>query len=250
MAMPPTETHHLFVPPGALHGQQMALQGEEAVRAYAKGLRAGMQLTVMDGAGWALDVDLVEVGPTLCYGRVLSRHLAEEPRSKVTLYQAMLHPSDFRRLLSLATGLGVVSFQPVIAEGSVLPRLDEAGRPEGEAEWPLLIRDAAEAVGRGLLPQVASPILLDAAMDQAHTAGARLLLDPAGGPVEDLLAARPFSLALFLPPPGGFSTEEKRRAVSQGLRLVAGEASADPIQAGLGVLRRIYAFLDGASSPS
>lgn len=243
--MPP-ESPHLFVPPGALHGQQMALQGEEAARAYAKGLRAGMRLTALDGSGWALEVDLVEVGPTLCYGRVLSRRLAAEPRSKVTLYQAMLHPSDFRRLLGLATGLGVVAFQPVIAEGSVLPRLDEAGRPEGETEWPLLIRDAAEAAGRGLLPQVAPPMLLDAAMDQAHTAGARLMLDPAGRPVEELLATRPFSLALFLPPPSGFSAEEKRRAGTQGLRLVAGEASADPIQAGLGVLRRLYAFLEGA----
>ncbi len=245
--MTPPDTPHLFVAPGALHGQQMALQGEEAARAYAKGLRAGMQVTVLDGAGWALDVSLVEVGPTLCYGRILGRHLAPERRSKVTLYQAMLHPSDFRRLLALATGLGVVAFQPVIAEGSVLPRLDEEGRPEGETEWPLLIRDAAEAAGRGLLPQVESPLLFDAAVDQAHPSGARLLLDPAGVDVESLLAERPFSLALFLPPPGGFSTAERRRAEAQGLRLVGGEASPDPIQAGLGVLRRIYAFLEGGA---
>ncbi len=237
---------HLFVSEGAVRGQQIALQGEEAARAFQKGLRSGMAFTALDGMGWALDVDVVEAGPGLCYGRVTGRRLATERRSKVTVYQAMLHPSDFRRLLGLATGLGVVAFQPVISDGSVLPRLDEAGRPEGEAEWPLLIRDAAEAAGRGQLPQVELPMLLDAAFDQAHGAGARLIVDAAGAPIDAVLANRPFSLACFLPPPGGFTPAELQRAEAQGLRRVAPpEISRDPIQPAVALLRRLYALLEG-----
>lgn len=238
---------HLFVSDGAVRGQQLALQGEEASRAFQKGLRSGMTFTALDGSGWALDVEVVEAGPGLCYGRVVGRHLAAERRSKVTLYQAMLHPSDFRRLLGLATALGVVAFQPVISDGSVLPRLDEAGRPEGEMEWPLLIRDAAEAAGRGQLPRVEPPLLLDAAMDQAHGAGARLIVDAAGGSLEAALADRPFSLACFLPPPGGFTSDELQGAAAHGLRLVAPpEVSPDPIQPAVALLRRIYELLEGA----
>jgi RsmE family RNA methyltransferase len=237
---------HLFVSDGAVRGQQMALQGAEAARAFQKGLRSGMAFTALDGMGWALDVDVVEAGPSLCYGRVTGRRLAAERRSKVTAYQAMIHPSDFRRFLGLATGLGVVAFQPVIADGSVLPRLDAEGRPEGEAEWPLLIRDAAEAAGRGQLPQVELPMLLDAAFDQAHGAGARLILDASGQPLEAVLVNRPFSLACFLPPPGGFTAAELQRAVAQGLlRVAPPETSRDPIQPAVTLLRRIYELLEG-----
>ena len=57
---------HLFVSDGAVRGQQIALQGEEAARAFQKGLRSGMSFTALDGSVWALDVEVVESGPGLC----------------------------------------------------------------------------------------------------------------------------------------------------------------------------------------
>lgn len=90
-------------------------------------------------------------------------------------------------------------------------------------------------------------MLLDAAMDQAHGAGARLIVDVTGGPLEAALADRPFSLACFLPPPGGFTPDELQGAAAHGLRLVAPpEVSPDPIQPAVVMLRRIYDLLEGA----
>ena len=61
-----------------------------------------------------------------------------------------------------------------------------------------------------------------------------------------MLANRPFSLACFLPPPGGFTLAELQRAEAQGLRRVAPpEISRDPIQPAVALLRRLYALLEG-----
>jgi 16S rRNA (uracil1498-N3)-methyltransferase len=235
----------LFVAPGSLAAGRASLGPAAAARLLDRGVRAGQAVVLLDDSGWEYRVQLEAIGPEGAAGAVAGRRLATERRTKVSLFQALLHPSDFRRLLTRATDLGVVAFVPVIADGSVVPVLDEAGRPEGGQEWPRLVRDAAEAGQRGRLPSVAAPMLLDHALDGAARGGSVLMAAPLGEAIDAVLAERPFSLALFCPPPGGFTAEELARAEARSVRRVRVEpATRDPIQPALTLLAAVYAQLE------
>ena len=239
------DPRRIFVAAGSLQTGRLRLEGEDATRALKLGLRPGSELVVLDDSGWETDVRLTSVDASVCEGEVLGRRLATERRTKVSLYQGLLHPSDFRRLLAAATALGAVAFVPVIPDGSVVPMLGADGAPEGEAEWPRLVREAAESARRGRLPQVGATSLLDQALDGAARGGTRLMIDPGGEPLAPLLAERPFSIDLFLPPPGGFTAEERARARARGVTLAAPpQSGSDPIQPALTTLDRIYALLE------
>ena len=128
------DPRRIFVAAGSLQTGRLRLEGEDATRALKLGLRPGSELVVLDDSGWETDVRLTSVDASVCEGEVLGRRLATERRTKVSLYQGLLHPSDFRRLLAAATALGAVAFVPVITDGSVVPMLGADGAPEGEAE--------------------------------------------------------------------------------------------------------------------
>lgn len=241
----------VFVPSSSLHDGQLDLAGADAARLHSRGVRAGESVVALDDSGWEYAVTLDAVGPLLIHGQVVARHLAAERRTKVTLYQALLHPSDFRRLLYRATELGVVAFKPVIADGSVIPMLDSDGRPEGGEEWPRLVRDAAEATGRGHQPTVGPLTLLDHALDEATRHGHVLMPAPTGQDLDAALAARPFTLAVFCPPPGGFTADEVARARARAVTVVAPVTTGpDPIRAGLALLEAIYARLEAYGAES
>jgi len=236
----------LFVSPSSCAGNRLVLGADDAARAWQRGARAGDTIVVLDNSGWELTAVVEWATPVGGEGRVVHRRLAVERRTKVSLYQGLLHPSDFRRLLARATELGVVSFTPVIADASLVPPTgDLTGTPDDEAAWASLLRDAAETAGRGRCPTIGPPMLLDHALDHATRGGLVLLVDPAGDRLASALADRPFSIEVFSPSPGGFSADERTRAEARGLRLVAPPASrADPIAAGLAVIGAIYGLLE------
>lgn len=242
----------LFVPPDSLTGGRLALGRVDAERLSGRGVRVGQEVAVLDDSGWEFTVRVDVLGPDGADGTVIGKRLAAERRTKVSLYQALMHPSDFRRLLTRATELGVVAFVPVIADGSVVPVLDARGGPAGGDEWPLLVRDAAEASGRGRCPTVAPLTLLDHAVDDAARQGKVILAAPEGISVDEALAERPFGLTLVCPPPGGFTAEELARARARGVAIVkVPVAGRDPVQPALGLLEAVYARLEGdAAQPA
>jgi 16S rRNA (uracil1498-N3)-methyltransferase len=239
------QTLRLFVAPDSLGAGELTLRGADAERAYQRGARSGGTMIALDNSGWEITVRLDEARPELCHGRTMGRSLAKECRTKIRLFHGLLHPSDFRRLLTQATTMGVVAFVPLITDRSVVPAVAADGAVEGAADWPRLIRDAAEAAGRGRRPLVSSPTLFDPALDQARGSGASLLLQPGASAADAVLTARPFSIDIFCPPPGGFSIEERSRAAGRALvpvdPLRGGE---DPIQPALAIVRQIYALLE------
>jgi 16S rRNA (uracil1498-N3)-methyltransferase len=240
----------LFVPAGSCEGDRLVLSGADALRMFLLGRRVGEQIVVLDDSGWAMTITLEGCAADTCHGRVTARALAPERRTKVSLYHGLLHPSDFRRLLVAGTRLGVVAFVPLVTDASIVPVLGPDGLPEGREDWTALVRDAAESVGRGRRPSIGGPALYDHALDEALRAGTALLVDATGTSLEAALAARPFSIDLFCPPPGGFSPEERSRARAHHVPLVRPpSAGADPIQAALSALALMYDRLESAATP-
>jgi 16S rRNA (uracil1498-N3)-methyltransferase len=238
----------LFIAADSLRSGRLILGAEDAGRIHRLSIGPGGKFIALDNSGWAFTVQIERANPEHAEGRILARRLVDEPRTKVSLYQGMLHPSDFRRLLREATRLGAVGFIPLITQGSVLPVLGQDGLPEGEREWPRLVRDVAESSGRGFKPSVETPMLIDQALDRAAGSGIPLLVHPSGEKVEKVLESRPFSIGLFLPPPSGFTDDELARADSRGvMRVAPPEGGPNPVRPAVSLMERVYALLEEPS---
>jgi RsmE family RNA methyltransferase len=235
----------IFVTPGAVGRERMTLTGADAQHARWLGISPGDRIVALDGSGWSWTVVIEMCDVAACSGTVVGRALATERRTKVTVYQGVIHPYDYRRLLVAGTVAGVVAFVPVIADGSPVSALVASGEGNGETTWARLVRDAAESGQRGRLPSLAPPMLVDQAFDAVGGAGRALVLDDTGTAIESALTDRPFSIALFSPPPGGFSRAELERAAQSEAAVVApSDRQDDPVRTALAALSCIYQVLE------
>jgi 16S rRNA U1498 N3-methylase RsmE len=235
----------VFVPPSAFADGRLHLTAPDAARLVDRGARVGAEIVVLDGSGWAWTVTLERCESGLCAGTAAGRKLATERRTKVTLYQGLLHPSDFRRLLIAATRAGVVSFVPVIADGSPIAALGRMTADDDMEVWADVVRDAAEAGTRGLRPSVCAPVLFDHAFDDVARGGGALVLGRTGLSIHAALADRPFSVGLFSPPQPGFSPAELSRALARGAHVVTvAPRVSDPVRAVSTALAEVYDALD------
>jgi 16S rRNA (uracil1498-N3)-methyltransferase len=239
-----SNTYRFFVDSSAIHGRDVLLEDGELAHQIGTvlRLRAGEKITLLDNSGWQHVVALHTVERGRVAGTVERKELAGgEPRTKITLYVALMRPERFEWVLQKGTELGVSSFVPLICERSTIADADELSANKLE-RWHRIIREAAEQSRRGKLPRLASALFLPAACDQAAQRGTALLLWEGGGvpslrsvlrntnrggeevrgrggepwsPPHPLTSSppHPFSVALFSGPEGGFSTSEFETAL-------------------------------------
>ena len=244
-----SNTYRFFVDAGAIHGRDVLLEYGELAHQISTvlRLRPGENITLLDNSGWQYIVALHTVERSRVAGTVERKELAGgEPRTKLTLYIALMRPERFEWVLQKGTELGVSAFVPLICERSTIADADELSTHKLE-RWNRILREAAEQSRRGKLPRLAPALFLPAACDHAAQRGTALLLWEGGGvpslrsvlrktennetrrqgdneqqhlpfspspqlPVSSS-SAHPFSIALFSGPEGGFSSSEFETAL-------------------------------------
>jgi 16S rRNA (uracil1498-N3)-methyltransferase len=242
-----SNTYRFFVDTGAIHGRDVLLDDGELTHQIGTvlRLRPGDKITLLDNSGWQHVVALTSVERGRVSGTVERKELAGgEPRTKLTLYVALMRPERFEWVLQKGTELGVSAFVPLICERSTIADADELSANKLD-RWQRIIREAAEQARRGKLPRLAPALFFPAACDQAAQRGTALLLwEGAGVPsLRSILQkaegrgdketrrqgdkeqqhlpitlspilpvaqspTHPFSVALFSGPEGGFSASE------------------------------------------
>lgn len=243
-----SNTYRFFVETGTLQGRTVQLS--DADLAHQLGtvlrLRPGERVVLLDNSGWQYTVALTAIERGVVTGTVERKELAGgEPRTKITLYAALMRPERFEWVLQKGTELGVSAFVPLICERSTIADADALSGHKHE-RWQRIIREAAEQSRRGKLPRLAPAVMFSPACDQAARRGTALLLwegtgvpslrhilrapelssTPAPTPnnEQDLVPlpataspAHPFSVALFSGPEGGFSQHEFEAAGRYGM---------------------------------
>jgi len=237
-----SNTYRFFVDADTLHGRQAVI--EDAELAHQLGavlrLRAGQRVLLLDNSGWQYVVALEAIERERVVGLVERKELADgEPRTKLTLYVALLRPERFEWVLQKGTELGVAAFVPVICERSTIAEAGELSERKIE-RWQRIVREAAEQSRRGKLPRLTPALFFPAACDQAaRRSQAILLWEGAGVPslrqalratsqpadekelkIEDRGSPHPFSVALFSGPEGGFTAGEFETATRYGMMAV------------------------------
>ncbi len=216
--------HRLFLSEDCIAENTVAITGSliHRLRNVLR-LGAGDHIVVLDNSGWEYEVELRTTGRNRLEGVVTNKALAAgEPRTRITLYQALLKGSSFEMVLQKCTEIGVMSFVPMVCERCV------AGEPTSNrlSRWGNIIVEAAQQSRRGKLPVLHSLVQFKEACEIG--AGASILPWEGEGVrgVGDVLRSLPRAedapeISIFVGPEGGFSVGEVQYAQSWGITPVS-----------------------------
>jgi len=231
-------------------GPEQIVQGKVAFspdqsRQIAQVLRMqpGEEVGVLDNAGWLYVVRLDEVSARDVVGTVRSRRLAPgEPRTKVTMYPALLKSDKLEFVFQKCTELGVSAFEPILTDHVAVGSTVSENK---QARWERIIAEAAEQSERGRLPQLHPVTLFPQACEQvrglsfiAAERGDRKSLRAELSARVGAGSQRPFAMNLLVGPEGGFAPEEVDLAVHYGII---------PVGLGPRILRAETASIVGAT---
>jgi 16S rRNA (uracil1498-N3)-methyltransferase len=234
-----------FVPAQWLEEEEVTITGPLVHRLRnVLRLRRGSHVLLLDNSGWEHEMEIANVTSQRIEGCIVHKSLAvAEPRTKITLYQALLKLDRFEWVLQKNTELGVVGFVPMITERCIIGSLEDISKTKTERWWRILM-EAAEQSGRARLPTLRPAVMFHTACEDAARGG--LTLIPWEEEKERSLRSvlreaerPPFSINLFVGPEGGFTPEELAQAQRYGAR---------PITLGPRILRAETAGLVAAAA--
>ena len=237
--------HRFFVPAAWLEHEEVTIMGTLVHRLRnVLRLTPGSHVVLLDNSGWEHEMEISQVSTQRIEGRVVHKSLATgEPRTKITLYQALLKLSKFEGVLQRNTELGIVGFVPMITERCIVGSLEDISKVKTERWWRIVI-EAAEQSRRGRLPTLRPAVMFHTACEEATQSGLTLIPweDEKERSVRSVVQETerpPFSINLFIGPEGGFTEAEMAQAQTYG---------ALPITLGPRILRAETAGLVAATA--
>ncbi len=226
-----------FIPPEWIVEDQVSITGwlVHQLRDVLR-VKANDRILVLDGSGWEYEVQLKRPSTQRVSGKVIAKYFSQtEPRTRITLYQALLKGSRFEFVLQKCTELGVTTFVPTICDRCVMGNLANATSSK-IVRWKRIIQEAAEQSGRSILPPLQPPLLFRQACEQANcpslmpwegerSTGLQAALKEQASlessPVGEGQNSNPPTLNLFIGPEGGFSDAEVEFACTYGIKPVS-----------------------------
>jgi 16S rRNA (uracil1498-N3)-methyltransferase len=237
--------HRFFVPASWLEKEEVTITGPLVHRLRnVLRLKAGDHFILLDNSGWEHEAEITHVSTQRIETRVLHKALATgEPRTKITLYQALLKLNKFEWVLQKGTELGLVGFVPMISQRCMIGSLEDISKTKLERWWRILM-EAAEQSRRGRMPTLRAAMVFSSACEDAARGGLTLIPweEEKEQSLSSILRAEeqlPFSINLFIGPEGGFTSEEVAKAQRYG---------AVPITLGPRILRAETAGLVAATA--
>jgi 16S rRNA (uracil1498-N3)-methyltransferase len=178
-------------------------------------LREGETCVLFNGDGRDYAATLETAGKREVRVRVNDvRAVDNESALRTTLLQGLARGEKMDWILQKATELGVAAFMPVTSERSEV-RLDAERADKRVAHWRSVVRSACEQSGRAVVPDVAAPQSLAAALDALPTQP-RFLLDPFAEDAIGRIDLQGSACVLAIGPEGGWSPRDREQLLGAG----------------------------------
>jgi 16S rRNA (uracil1498-N3)-methyltransferase len=129
---------------------------------------------------------------------------------RIVLLQALARGAKMDLVLQKATELGVAAFVPVVSDRSEV-RLEGERLDKRTGHWRSVVTAACEQCGRAVVPSVALPMPMSAALEQLAANAQRLWLDPAATQGASAIAPlRDDTIVIAIGPEGGWSPRDRQ----------------------------------------
>jgi len=203
----------LIVPALAAVGESVPLSPQEVAHAHARRLRVGDSVLLSDGSGRTAVSEIVRLSRREAIVRVRKIVPGLSGGIPVSLYLAGLRPERLAWAVEKATELGAARIvivasdrtQSFRAAAGLVPRLERVAR------------ESSKQCERSDWPTVAGPVDLESVLGD-ESSEHRLFLDSEGDRFPRRMAAAPS--ALLVGPEGGWTDDERERAVKRGWKVV------------------------------
>jgi len=190
-------------------------------------LRDGDTLEVLDNQGMVYQVEVMITNPEK---KVSGKIIRSEPvvlndSPSVALYFGLSNREKVEWILQKGTEIGVSEFHPFVSSRTLVQSPDLTDKKQ--VRWERIIREASEQSRRGYLPKLFLPVDFESAISVAKDANALCLIAWEQADAKNLILRQILanfegdSVALFIGPEGGFSTDEISQAKTAGCQVVS-----------------------------
>jgi 16S rRNA (uracil1498-N3)-methyltransferase len=197
----------------APHIDSGVLTPEQARYVSVLRLSPGEFVELFDGSGRRVRAEL------LASGYRVVEELPRQPsrRADVVLVQALAKGEKMDFVVQKAVELGVSRILPLATERAVVKLDGERGANRAE-RWRKVAQEAARQSGRADVPRIDEPAGWDAVFSLLREERLGVLLDPEARELRLGAAVRgASSVLLAVGPEGGFSPDERERALREGM---------------------------------
>lgn len=189
----------------------------EGARHLARVLRAGegRQYEISDNRNlFVAEID--QINSQRVTFRLIEKLRVEEQRVRITLWVALIKFDRFEWIVEKATELGAHAIVPVGAERSGKGLLEAAAKRV--ERWKKIARESSQQSRRVRMPEIESPVGMDAAL-RRKSVGANYFLEEkpgAAGLLQALASPAPDAIGLWTGPEGGWTDGERARLAAGG----------------------------------
>lgn len=233
--------HRFFVDSITSKGRNIFFHGDTAKQiTKVLRLKEGDQVVALDNKGYEYLVRLNLFISGQVTGTILKKQKnIAEPKTFVTLYQALSSRDKFELILQKCTEIGISKFVPVETKRSLLKIKDI--KKDRLERFQKIIIEASEQCERGFIPQILPAIKLEEALDLIEKDYAIIAWeDEKKNSIKEVLKNLPKekNISIFIGPEGGFEESEIKLAkkmgvlpISLGSRILRTETAAIALSA-------------------
>jgi 16S rRNA (uracil1498-N3)-methyltransferase len=209
--------HRFYTPPDDAKGSPIVLSRQESHHATkVLRLKAGEQVTVLDGAGSELLCEVVLAGKHTVQLNVIQKKSHPPLPCRLTLIQALPKGKAMDLIVQKATELGAHRIVPVIAERSVA-QVDGANAGAKVEKWLAVGVESIKQCGSPWLPKIDAPLPLSSFLAKREKSDLSLVGSLQGDACharkyfQEFQARhqrRPADVAVWIGPEGDFTPDE------------------------------------------
>ncbi len=178
-------------------------------------LREGESVILCDGRGKEALGVITEVSKDALVLRLAEPQASEnEPGVSVTLYAAVVKRDNFELIVQKAVEVGATRIVPIVTRRTIKTGIQMA-------RLEIIMKEAAEQSGRGILPEIVQPMNFGEALLDISPEADNFICNAGGEHFGNVVFESAKPRSIFIGPEGGWDDQEVVEASFAGLRTVS-----------------------------
>ena len=214
-----------FVEQGQITEDKIEITGQD-VRHIRDVLRLDYNalIDICNKEGIDYECTIEEINKENIVAKILTQSFsASEPKTKVILFQSLIKGDKIEWVIQKSIEIGVSKIIPMQTTFCV-SKMDKSKKTDGKINrWNKIAQSAAKQSGRGIIPEVTSPVTFNKAVELCKEMDLGLIAyekEDQKNLRSQLQGQAGKTIGVLIGPEGGFSKEEIQKAEEAGIKAI------------------------------